>query len=496
MAGARISTRKRKSVEDSNQRKQNGQPEEVEVHDNGINKTPKKKLKQFGVGKGKIKSSPRKLNKSKDKDKPRGRSGAARARFQEDENVLVFEVEGVEEIFPNSEEDEEDRHGVSEPTKEPETENNNATLSRADRFWRMVSRASAERELSADRSSAERSTESWMDDAGPNHEVQRTSSFEESEASEDDQASNSSFGSVKILLCSEEDVAQEKAEMEAFSAKVVEQAVDKTFHKIAQLMHDNGFIQDNNTHRGDRKSKGEGEGKVDQSKSPCRDHDRPARDKSKQNQGKEIILTNDMGETVLNSTSNTTIYDRAVQQMDATSQCVITSQKRVSSLSEDNGVIDTSDEMIEVRNQVNNIVIFRERSGSSGGNRDCDGDHYYDREPEPGPSNYCKDSEEATREYSAEMTREAEASMVRVFDPKGKQDSVPNIEQGKVNHYVEADRSPNHMGIRHLPAEVDEDYLLVGNYVEDHIRQRIKNGEYVDFARLLPRDRLVMDEDN
>ena len=115
----------------------------------------------------------------------------------------------------------------------------------------MVSRASAERELSADRSSAERSTKSWMDDAGLNHEVQRTSSFEESEASEDDQASNSSFGSVKILLCSEEDVAQEKAEMEAFSTKVVEQAVDKTFDQIAQLMHDNRFIQDNNTHRGD-----------------------------------------------------------------------------------------------------------------------------------------------------------------------------------------------------------------------------------------------------
>ena len=203
-----------------------------------------------------------------------------------------------------------------------------------------------------------------------------------------------------------------------------------------------------------------------------------------------------MGETVLNSTSNTMIYDRAVQQMDATSQCIITSQKSASSSSEDNGIIDTSDKMIEVTNQVNNIVIFQERSGSSGGNRDCDGDHFYDREPEPGPSNYHKDSVEVAREHSAEMTREAEASMVRVFDPKGKQDSVPNIEQGKVNHYVEADRSPNHMGIRHLPAEVDEDYLLVGNYVEDHIRQRIKNGEYVDFARLLPRDRLVMDEDN
>ena len=42
---------------------------------------------------------------------------------------------------------------------------------------------------------------------------------------------------------------------------------------------------------------------------------------------------------------------------------------------------------------------------------------------------------------------------------------------------------------------VDEDYLVVGNYVEEHIRQRIENGEYVDFARLLPRDRLLMEEE-
>ena len=38
--------------------------------------------------------------------------------------------------------------------------------------------------------------------------------------------------------------------------------------------------------------------------------------------------------------------------------------------------------------------------------------------------------------------------------------------------------------------------MVVGNCVEDHIRQRIENGEYVDFSRLLPRDRLAMEEDN
>ena len=45
------------------------------------------------------------------------------------------------------------------------------------------------------------------------------------------------------------------------------------------------------------------------------------------------------------------------------------------------------------------------------------------------------------------------------------------------------------------PAVIDEDYLVVGNYVKEHIRQRIENGEYVDFSRLLPRDRLAFEDE-
>ena len=42
-------------------------------------------------------------------------------------------------------------------------------------------------------------------------------------------------------------------------------------------------------------------------------------------------------------------------------------------------------------------------------------------------------------------------------------------------------------GLMHY--EMDESYLVVGNYIEEGLRSRIENGEYVDFARLLPRDR-------
>ena len=48
----------------------------------------------------------------------------------------------------------------------------------------------------------------------------------------------------------------------------------------------------------------------------------------------------------------------------------------------------------------------------------------------------------------------------------------------------------------HHPMIVDEDYLVIGNYVDDVTRQRIEDGEYVDFSRLLPRDRIVNNDDN
>ena len=54
----------------------------------------------------------------------------------------------------------------------------------------------------------------------------------------------------------------------------------------------------------------------------------------------------------------------------------------------------------------------------------------------------------------------------------------------------------NQQESHHDPNEVDQDYLVVGNYVDESIRSRIENGEYVDFSRLLPRDWLMLEEDN
>ena len=42
---------------------------------------------------------------------------------------------------------------------------------------------------------------------------------------------------------------------------------------------------------------------------------------------------------------------------------------------------------------------------------------------------------------------------------------------------------------------VDEDYLLVASHVDSPTLNKIINGEYVDFARLLPHDKILQEED-
>ena len=45
-------------------------------------------------------------------------------------------------------------------------------------------------------------------------------------------------------------------------------------------------------------------------------------------------------------------------------------------------------------------------------------------------------------------------------------------------------------------AMIDEEYMVVGSHVDNSTVQKIKNGEYVDFGKLIPRDRILTEEDN
>ena len=41
---------------------------------------------------------------------------------------------------------------------------------------------------------------------------------------------------------------------------------------------------------------------------------------------------------------------------------------------------------------------------------------------------------------------------------------------------------------------VDENYLVIGSHVDAAMQEKIKRGEYIDFAKLIPRDRPVHDD--
>ena len=43
---------------------------------------------------------------------------------------------------------------------------------------------------------------------------------------------------------------------------------------------------------------------------------------------------------------------------------------------------------------------------------------------------------------------------------------------------------------------VDEAYMVIGKHIEENIRRRIQEGEFVNFARLLPRNRVMALNEN
>ena len=77
------------------------------------------------------------------------------------------------------------------------------------------------------------------------------------------------------------------------------------------------------------------------------------------------------------------------------------------------------------------------------------------------------------------MIRDAEASRVQVNGTPGKNrtgEAVP-------------------LSFLHS-AYIDEEYLVMGSHLEEALIKKIKNHEFVDFGKLLPRDKINVEEDN
>ena len=87
-------------------------------------------------------------------------------------------------------------------------------------------------------------------------------------------------------------------------------------------------------------------------------------------------------------------------------------------------------------------------------------------------------------EQGEKLIKEAEAVKARIFTTPGKQISLSQGEEGDANINKQF----------HL-VMVDEDYLLVASHVDHNTLTKIVNGEYVDFAHLLARDKVLQEED-
>ena len=477
MAGAKKRTLNKDFKESKARKGLNFEKEEHEEHGNGKQTKGSKRQK---LSSPKTKSSPRKLAKRDKKE----RNGVVRVVFEEDNDEVTVEVDGVESEFPmptdKGEGNPADRNGNGENSK-----NNNASVatnkvSRADRFRKKVNTASQ----MFDQDKIEESDNEVVFQYH-NSSYSQNSSAEEGEtrtSSDDWDDTRSETSSVKIRPMTQEEKDEEHVEYEKAKEAIITQAVDKSFEKLTQFMKESGLVFRQEDH-----SKGKG--------------------KAGNNNQKRI--RNERTEVEAEpSGSGTTIYDNAIMPENET-------QKRASTSSEE---INTSDELMEVQvmeDVFNNMNLIADRAQQGR-------DRFYDRPPQPGGSSRdrsehsnkqqptSQQEKEQQMEHEArgradELIRNAEASKARILDPQSKDNFILNkiIHAQKQNNrevnqrilahrenrensqrarranpddgYESEEEDDNGQGnyekVFHHPAVVDENYLVIGNHVEEHIRQ-------------------------
>ena len=114
-----------------------------------------------------------------------------------------------------------------------------------------------------------------------------------------------------------------------------------------------------------------------------------------------------------------------------------------------------------------------------------DSDQGY-RDLVPGPSRRVFEEEDPkliAEEKSRQMIKQAELAKAQMFDVPGKNQMQLNLSNKSGNDLFHS-------------VIADEDYSIVGAHLEDSIKLKIVNGLYVDFAKLLPKDQLLLEDDH
>ena len=177
---------------------------------------------------------------------------------------------------------------------------------------------------------------------------------------------------------------------------------------------------------------------------------------------------------VATSNSETTIYHNVLRQANENEVVVdpeitfrVEQNKNLRNSSSSEDHIDTSDEVLEVELDINDKFIadcqaeeHRRKSGTSQQQGD-------DEEPQPGCS------------QSHRIIQEAEASKAKIYGVPG--NGFPLTTNDDLNDPVNITQN-----IQSTSTSVDGNYIMVGSHVDLALQEKIKRGEYVDFARLIP----------
>ena len=90
------------------------------------------------------------------------------------------------------------------------------------------------------------------------------------------------------------------------------------------------------------------------------------------------------------------------------------------------------------------------------------------------------------------MVWDAERAKARIYDVPGKE--TQNVYQA-ANSLTPLPVMGHLNRMTYQSTLLDEDYLLVRNYVDEATRVKIRNEEYVDFSKLMPQDKIQAEED-
>ena len=181
---------------------------------------------------------------------------------------------------------------------------------------------------------------------------------------------------------------------------------------------------------------------------------------SMDDRGKKQI--SDSENQAVQTNSETTVYQNALEKIndsDINDDPEITFKKRDCSSSEE-GKIDTSDEMMEI--DCNQFIA------------ECAAEANRRKRSLP------EDKELDPKEIADNTIREAEAAKIRMLPTPGNCFNFVNL-----NGHYNTVTANQHSSI------VDENYVAIGSHIDGALKDKIRRGEYVDFAHLLPRDRLL-----